>query len=224
MRGVFAVSDDLPPQRLVVLGAGGYAREVLEIVDALNARRRCLQVVGVVAATGDQTSQQLDARGVRVLGDDSVLDEIDASYVIAIGSADIRRRLDKVASAHGLNAATLVHPAATVGASVQLGPGSVVAAGARLTDNITLGRHTHVNLNATIGHDCVLGDYVTVGPLAAVSGACVIEDRVTVGTGAVVIQQRRVGAGSTVGAGSALLCDIGPDLTAIGNPARALRW
>jgi sugar O-acyltransferase (sialic acid O-acetyltransferase NeuD family) len=217
------LAGDRSVQRLVVLGAGGFAREVLAVVDAVNALRKRYEVVGLVAAD-EPDSEALRRHGQRFLGDDRVLETIDARYVIAIGAPDVRRRLDQLATAYGLEAATLVHPGAMVGATVRLGPGVIVAAGARLTDSIVVGRHTHINLNATVGHDCVLGDYVTVNPLAAISGACVLDDDVTVGTGAAIIQQRRVGAGSTVAAGAALLHDLEPGMTAIGNPARPLRW
>lgn len=207
-------------QPLVILGAGGYAREIVDIVDALEPD---FELLGFV--TGDGTTHTTAASsGLEVIGSDDALADIDAAYVIAIGDGAVRERLDRTATAHGLRPATLVHPAATIGASVRLGNGAVLAAGARLTNNITIGRHSHVNLNATVAHDCVLGDYVTVNPLAAISGACVLEDRVTVGTGAAVIQHRRVGAGSTVGAGAVLLHDVKTGVTALGNPARPLRW
>jgi sugar O-acyltransferase (sialic acid O-acetyltransferase NeuD family) len=217
------LAGDRSVQRLVVLGAGGFAREVLDLVAAVNASRKRYEVIGLVAAD-DPDPELLREHGQRLLGDDVVLAAIVARYVIAIGAPDVRRRLDRMATAHGLEAVTLVHPDATVGATVRLGPGAVVAAGARLADNVTVGRHTHINLNATVGHDCVLGDYVTVNPLAAVSGACVLAHDVTVGTGAAIVQQRHVGAGSIVAAGAALLHELEPGMTAIGNPARPLRW
>ena len=63
-----------------------------------------------------------------------------------------------------------MHPLASVGSVVELGDGTVVAAGARLTTGITVGRHGYIGPNATVGHDAVFEDYVTVLPGATISG------------------------------------------------------
>lgn len=204
---------------LVVLGGGGHAREVLDIVEAVNAAEPRHRVLGYVA--GEQ-SALLRARGYHHLGADERLATVEAEYVIAIGAGGVRARLDTLASSHDLQPATLVHPDATVGARVRLAPGVVVFAGARLTTDVEIGRHTHVNQNATVAHDCVLGDYVTVNPLAALSGAVTLADRVTVGSGAVIVEGVRVGAGTVVGAGAVVTASLPGDVTAVGVPARPL--
>ncbi len=116
----------------------------------------------------------------------------------------------------------VVHPLASVGSVVDLGDGTVLAAGARLTTDITVGVHCYVGPNATIGHDAVLGDYVTVLPGATVSGAVRLETGVLVGTGANLRQGVTVGEGATIGAGAVVVDDVAPGTTVVGVPARPI--
>jgi acetyltransferase-like isoleucine patch superfamily enzyme len=54
------------------------------------------------------------------------------------------------------------------------------------------------------------------------SGGVVVEDGAHVGTGATIIQNIRIGANSTVGAGAVVIKNIPPNVTVIGVPARIL--
>lgn len=204
------------------MGAGGHGRELLDIVEAaIAAGTTDHELIGVLD-DGDADLHLLAARGVDHLGGTERLADLDADVLVGIGSGAGRRAVDERIRAAALPTPVLVHPAATIGAEVRLGPGSVVAAGARITTNIVLGRHTHVGVNATIGHDAVLGDHVTVLPGATVSGSVRLEDGVTIGTGAAVIQGVTIGADTFVGAGAVVIRDLPAGVTAVGVPARPL--
>jgi sugar O-acyltransferase (sialic acid O-acetyltransferase NeuD family) len=212
---------------LVIVGAGGFGREVHDIVEAINDAApgsvRLFDFLGFIDNHVDRL-ELISDRGP-LLGGDAALAELppDTRYVIAIGDGRVRRAIDQRATGLGLSAATLVHPAATMGRHrIDLGPGSIICSHVSLTTDIRLGRHVHVNLNATIGHDVVVGAYVTINPGATISGAVSLEDEVTIGTGAAVIQGMTVGAGSMIGAGAAVVRDIPPGVTAIGIPAKAV--
>jgi sugar O-acyltransferase (sialic acid O-acetyltransferase NeuD family) len=205
------------PDALVVIGCGGHGREVLGIARALQWK-----VLGCVDdAPSDLNLERLGRLDVPYLGDLSSLDDLDAAIVIGVGHPAVRAAIASRIAVYGLPAATLVHPAATVGDDTTLGEGVVLFAGARLTTNVRLGRHVHVNQNATVGHDGVLGDFVGVNPLAAVSGECVLEAGSLIGTNAAVLQGLRVGAGAVVGAGACVVRDVTAGTIVKGVPARA---
>jgi sugar O-acyltransferase (sialic acid O-acetyltransferase NeuD family) len=204
---------------LVIVGAGGFGREVLDIVEAMNAVEPTFEILGFL--DDEDTAWHLIAeRGMSVIGGVERLDQLDTEYLIGIGSGKARKRIDIMATAAGRSAAIAIHPAATIGAHVLVGPGSIIAAGARLTTNIHLGRHVHININATVGHDCTLSDYVTINPGVNISGNVSIGEGTMMGTGSCIIQGLSVGADTMVGAGAAVVHDLPSGVVAVGVPAR----
>lgn len=208
--------------RVVVVGAGAYAREVLDVIDAMSAAGHAIAAEGVVTET-TADGEMLAARGISVLGGLEIVEDGRLPYVIAIGDSETRRRIDERLRDCGARSPVLVHPTAAIGFDVEFGAGTIVCSHCSITSNIKIGRHTHVNLNSTIGHDCRIGNYVTISPLVALSGRVTVEDEVNFGTGSCVIPGVRVGHGSVVGAGAAVTRDIDSRVVAVGVPARVVR-
>jgi sugar O-acyltransferase (sialic acid O-acetyltransferase NeuD family) len=213
--------------RLAVIGAGGFARETLDVVDALErSSPGRLQVVGVLDdAPSEHAIGVLARRGVGIIGtvqdwlEGHVTHDFDA-YVIAIGDPGTRLDLMSRAPSGTRPSAALVHPQAILGTDTVCEDGVIVCAGAVVSANVALGSHTHVNPNATIGHDAVLGRAVSVNPAAVVSGAVVVGDGVLLGASSVVLQGLTVGAGAVVGAAACVTHDVEPGATVKGVPAR----
>lgn len=213
---------------VAIIGAGGFGREVHDVIEAVNdAGGQDGQLFEPVGFLDDGPADEtlIAERGLRLLGGVEKLDQlaVDVQYIIAIGSGEVRRKIDTWARSAGRLSPVLVHPAATLGKHlVSLGPGVVICAGAAVTTNVRLGRHVHLNLGVTVGHDAVLQDYVTVNPNASISGNVLLEQSVNLGTCSCVIQGKRVGARTTVGAGAVVARDLPSDVTAVGIPAKPL--
>ena len=207
--------------RLVIVGAGGHGRELLDIVEAMNAVRPTFEFVGFLD-DGPGPWDRVQRRGASVLGSVDRLADFDAHYAIGIGPPEDRCRIDAIATESGSEAATLVHPQATVASDLRAGPGLVMAAGSRITTNVTVGRHVHLNLNATLSHDCEVGSYSVLNPGANVSGEVSLGESVVVGSGAVIRESCRVGDGTVIGAGAVVITDLPSDSTAVGVPARVI--
>jgi sugar O-acyltransferase (sialic acid O-acetyltransferase NeuD family) len=204
---------------LVIIGAGGFGREVLNLVKDINAAAPTFDFLGFLD-DGDVPVNLLRRLEAPLLGRSSILADLAASYVIAIGKAEPRRRIDALASSWDRTAAILRHPSATIGDDVQVGEGVVIAAGVRLTTHIVLGRHAHLNLNCTVGHDVIVEDYATLFAGVHLGGGCAIEEGATLGTGCVILPNVRVGCGAVVGAGAVVVRDVAPDTTVVGAVAR----
>jgi sugar O-acyltransferase (sialic acid O-acetyltransferase NeuD family) len=210
---------------LVVVGCGGHGRELAQIADVINQASPDGPRWHLLGFVDDHPSE-VNLKAVRrlelsYLGPvDRLLEVPGCQVALGIGDSRTRRRVGHRIDGYGMPSASLIHPAATLGADVVAGDGLVAFAGARVTTNVTLGRHVHLNQNCTIGHDCVLADYVSVNPLAAVSGDCKLETGVLIGTTAAVLQGIRVGADSTVGAGACVVREVPTGTVVKGVPAR----
>lgn len=210
-------------QGLVVIGGGGFGREVVDLARELAGTPGGREVIGVLDDNLAETDRALlTAVGVEYLGtvEDYLASAPPAHFVIGIANPRVRRLIDAKMAAAGHRAHALVHPSVTLGSLVEIGPGAIICAGVRLTTNIRVGRHVHININATVGHDAVLNDYVTVFPAAAVSGNVRLEEEVSLGVGSAVLQGLTVGQATFVGAAALVTKDIAPGLVVKGIPAR----
>jgi len=205
--------------RLVIVGAGGFGREVLDVVEAMNAAGAALDFVGFVD-DGDVDEAVVARRSAQVIGGSGLLRATSDRLTIGIGAPAVRRHLAERLDPSRERSVVLCHPAATVGGDVELGAGTVVTAGARVTTNVRLGRHVHLNLNSTVGHDCFIDNYVSVFPGATISGSVRIGEGATIGTGANVLPGVSIGEGAVVGAGAVVTRDVAPGTTVVGSPAK----
>lgn len=215
------MAENPHPGSLVIVGAGGFGRECLDIVEALVAGGAAYEFLGFTDDGGGDTAL-LTRRGARCLGPIAESTRLARYFVIAIGHGATRRTIDESLTAQGMQSPVLVHPHATIGSDCRVSPGTILNAGARVTTNISLGRHVQVHANATVGHDAELADYVSVFPGATVSGSVQLSTGVTVGTGANVLPGVTIGAHAFVGAGSVVIHDVEPGATVAGVPAKPI--
>lgn len=205
---------------LVIVGASGHGREVLDIVEAINHQIGVTWDCRGFLDDNSPPAELLDALGVHWLGTSSDASEWRGCfYVIGIGNGLVRERLSALCERGGLVPAVLIHPMASVGRHNVIGPGTVVGAMSTVTTNVTLGRHVLINRNCAVGHDSVLDDFATIHPGGTVAGGVRLGACSTVGASAAVIQGVSVGAGAAIGAGAAVVRDVESGQTVVGVPA-----
>jgi len=210
---------------LLIVGAGGFARETLELVAAINDRAPAWRVVGVLDDDEDLAGRRL--HGVAIIGPAAAAHDHPEALVTACVASprNPRGRLaltDRLALAPE-RYATLVHPAATVARSATLGRGCVVHATAVLTADIAVGDHVAVMPAVVLTHDDRVGDGVTLGAGARVAGGVTIGDGAYIGSGALLREDVTIGAGALIGMGAVVTRSVPDGETWAGVPARRLR-
>ena len=212
-------------EAVVIVGAGGFAREVLDVVDAINKSvpGPLFKVLGVVDPNPSITNLALlKQRGVPYLGTDEhwFASQQIARFVLGIGDPSTRRRIDeRYEENEQLAAPALIHPLSQFGGSTHPKVGSVICGGVHISTNVFIDKHVHLNPNATIGNDVTLMRYVSVNPGAIISNEALLEEGSLVGAGAYVAEKVRIGSFSTIGASSCVLQDVAAGAVVKGVPA-----
>jgi len=211
-------------QKVVIIGSGGFAREVLDVFDAVNAVQPTFDVIGYVVDTEYGTPGTI-VNNKPILGsfDWFRQKKTDVQAICGVGASEIRRKLVTRAEQLGVQFCSIIHPNATLTKWIEIGKGVVITAGCILTNQIQIGHHVQLNLNCTIGHDTIIEDFVTLAPGVLVSGNVRIKKGCYVGTGSSIIEKITLGTWSTIGAGSAVINDIQNNSTAVGVPAKEIK-
>ena len=220
----------MPARRLVILGTGGNALDLLDIVAALNGQGAGWQVAGFLDDAQPEGSIQL---GLPVLGrlrDAARLAATggmlaDALFVNAIGSERNHARRADILAGTDLPAerfATLVHPIAGVSAHAVIGRGCCIGFGVSIGGRARLEDQVWIGPGCVIGHDSMLEYGAVMAPRSTVSGFVRLGPCCYIGSGAVVRQNLAIGERALVGLGAVVLRDVAPSTVVVGNPARQL--
>lgn len=205
--------------KLVVFGAGGHARVVLEILRMTDE----FEIVGLLDR-GETGRVYLD--GVMALGTDERLVELRKEgvthYFIAVGSVGSlspRKRLYDLAAAQQMEAVRALHPRAIISPFAKVGPGTAVLAGAIVNPGASVGENVIINTGAIVEHDCKISDHSHISTGALLCGGVRVGEEAHVGAGATIRQNCSVGRGAVVGAGAVVIKDVPDCVTVVGVPA-----
>ena len=202
--------------KLVIIGAGGYAKSV---VDSLGYR--AADVAGFVDERPDKAEHlgwPVLAHGIEGLGRPEAY-----SYFVAIGSNPKRRAWYERLRALGLPTFSVVDPSALVSPRAELGDMCFVGKLAVVNAGAAVGDDSIVNTMALVEHGCRVGDHVNLSTKSVVNGDVRVGDGCFVGSGAEVVGQVSIGEWSIVGAGAVVTRPVPANVTVAGVPARKIR-
>lgn len=193
---------------LIIYGGGGHGKSLVDLVRLLKE----YQVVGIV---DDGLTAGSSVLGVQVLGGSEVLTELHdcglryaVNAVGGIGNLAPRLKVFDNLTQAGFEFPTVVHPAAWVEASAQIGAGVQVFAHAYIGSAVQVGFGCIVNTGAIVSHDCVLEEMVNISPGAILAGSVHIGARTLVGMGVTINLDVKVGGGARIGNGATVKADV----------------
>ncbi len=201
--------------KLVIIGAGGHGRVIADIAE----KTGYTDIVFL-----DDNSGAKECGGYKVVGGckDALLYK-DADFIVAIGNAKVRRKIQEELLGMGLHIVSLIHPAAVIARNVKIGIGTVVMAGAVINPFVEVGQGCIINTCASVDHDSNIGDYIHIAVGAHVAGTVTIGENTFVGAGVTISNNIDVAKDCILGAGAVVVKNITDKGTYIGVPAQKIK-
>ena len=198
-------------KRLAIVGASGHGKVVADIA-VLNGYE------DILFYDDDTTKKECGRYKVVGTYDDAV--NSDREIFIAIGNADIRRRMVRGIEPDRLP--TLLHPRTVVDHDVKLGKGTVVMAGVVINSDASIGDGVIINTCSSVDHDCVIRDFAHISVGAHLSGTIDVGEGVWIGAGATISNNITICNNCMIGVGAVVVEDINVPGTYVGVPARRM--
>lgn len=212
-------------KEIAILGSGGFAREVLCLIQDINRVHKEYEILGFVDNILPK-GQMIN--GYPVIGSDEEIlcTKKGINLALAFGEPHLKKKVAEKYTPFQFDFPNLIHPSVMIGAPefVKMGYGCIICASNILTTNIELGNFITLNLGCTVGHDTTIGSYSSFMPSCNISGEVVISDCVYGGTGVKIINQTQIGENAILGAGAVVSKSIPADCTAVGVPAKPIKF
>lgn len=190
-------------QTIIIIGAGGFGREMLGFIKTLNAVKPTWEVAGFI--DDNKVSGEV-INGIKVLGGTGHLAGVTekTAAVIAIAHPGVRKKIKETVFNPNIYFPVLIHPSVLIDDKdyVTIGEGSILCAGTVLTTNITIGKFVLVNLRTTINHDAVINDFSTVMPGVSISTGAQVGEGCYIGSGCKISKPEKIASWQTLSAGT----------------------
>lgn len=211
-------------KKIAIIGAGGFGREVKTLIDSINIVNPTYQFVGFYDDGFEKGSL---VNEYPVLGGVEDLNAVENALAIAIAIGDPKTKFTLFSKIKNkqISFPSLIHPNVLISNDfVAIGEGCIVCASCIITCNIKIEDFVILNLMCTVGHDTTLSSFSSFMPSVNISGEVIIHEKVYVGTGVKIINQLEIGSNTIVGAGAVVSKTLPQNCTAVGIPAKPIKF
>lgn len=211
-------------KKLVIIGAGGFGREVADTVMRINQTQATYELQGF--ADDDESLKGMIVNGVEVLGNKEWLKEFAQSReiygVVAIANAHVKRKITEYLG-EAVNWENIIDPSALISPSARMGKGNIVQPFVVIGPNTEIGNHCMINVRSNVGHDARLEDFVSIMSICDVTGGVVVKEGAYLATSVSAVPQTVIGKNAFVCAGAVVLKDVEEAAQVIGYPAKRIK-
>lgn len=207
-------------QNLLIVGAGGWGREVLAQAKTEPDYETRWQIKGFLDSRADLHNGK--DIGVPIVGDPLTYQvEPNDLYVCAVGSPESRKHYIQPLRTQEAKFITLRHHA-FLSPRNRIDQGSIICHRVQISPDVQIGKFVSIQSNSIISHDVKIGHFSHIGAMVFIGGNAKIGSLVTIHPQSTILPNIKIGDGATVGAGSVVIKDIPSGTTVFGNPARAI--
>lgn len=199
-------------KNLILIGAGGYAKSVLDSIDYFN-----YHMMGFI----DDYKTEKEHLGYPILGNtlDCIDNPGDKVYFISIGNNQKRKQWYDILMENNYNIVNVVDNTALISNHAKIGNGCFIGKMAIINSHVAIGDNCVINTKALLEHGCAIGNHVNVSTNTVLNGDVVCADGCFIGSASVINGQRHIGEWAVVGAGSVVVKNVEDNITVVGCPA-----
>lgn len=208
---------------MLIVGAQGFAIEVLEIVHQLNQLEN-LVFYDDLNLDGPETLFK-KFQIIKSLDDVEIYFKTkDPRFTIGIGNPVLRKQMfDKFSAIGGIFTST-ISPTASLGTyNVKIGEGCNILSGSVFSNSSQVGTGCIIYYNTVVTHHCRIGDFVEIAPSVNISGRCVIGSYSKIGANVTILPDITIGTNVVIGAGAVVTKDILDNSMVVGIPAKVIK-
>jgi sugar O-acyltransferase (sialic acid O-acetyltransferase NeuD family) len=208
---------------MVVIGAKGFAKEVLEII---YQNGNLENLVFYDDVNSDIGTHLYNIFPILKSKEDAkyYFENVDRSFTIGIGNPKLREKLYNDFKAIGGKYVSTISKNAVIGSySTKIGIGSNIMQNVVITNDVSIGIGVVINQISSIGHDVTIDDFCEICPNVSISGNCKLGKSVFIGTGAIILPKIIIGNNVIIGAGAVVNKNLPDNCIAVGIPAKILK-
>ncbi len=206
-------------KNILIIGAGGCGREVLQWIKDINTKTPVWKIKGFL----DDDLHALDGKncdyGILCIPSKYEV-QPDDEFICAIGNSRIREKIMEGIESRNGRFTSIIHPTAIVADTAVLGKGVVLYPYSLVSDHAKVDDGCIINMYSSIAHDVIMGKHCTISAHCDITGMCTVGDRVFMGSGASTIPGISVGNDAFICAGSTVMSRVRNNVKVIGTPAK----
>jgi len=209
--------------RLIIVGAGGFGREVYGWVNQTPSFLQEYHVESIAFVDDDSSALKAWSHYPGVLCGLEQYQPLTGDVVLCgIGSPSRRKEIVNQLEAKGSQFVSFFHHTALVNAGVSLARGAILCPLSVVSCDSQIGEFFILNVSSSVGHDVKIGNFVTFSAHCDATGGVVIGDGCMLGSGSRIIPSVVLGSNVKVGAGSVVVRGVRDNTSVFGIPAKPL--
>lgn len=205
-------------KKLIIIGAGGYSKSVLDSVD-----KNKIQMTGFI----DEFTNKKEHLGYSILCNKfaDLKKTKDYVYFIAVGNNINRKRWYDLLKSNNLEIINVIDNSAIISPNAELSKKGGIFVGKRaiINSGAKIGYNCIINTGALVEHGCFVGNHVNVSTYSILNGDVKVQDGSFIGSSSVSIGQIKIGEWAVIGAGAVVIKNVDSNTTVAGVPAKVIK-